>query len=96
MRANERTDERVAQYFSLYSCLFQTTVTNHSDGAVAARATAFVLGHALINALVCGSRVPQLQIVLAAILDFAVVLVVDLKRLTVLKQTEADQGLEGN
>ena len=26
MRANERTDERVAQYLRLYSCLFQTTV----------------------------------------------------------------------
>ena len=26
MRANERTDERVAQYSRLYSCLFQTTV----------------------------------------------------------------------
>ena len=26
VRANEWTDERVAQYFSLYSCLFQTTV----------------------------------------------------------------------
>ena len=26
MRANERTDERVAQYLHLYSCLFQTTV----------------------------------------------------------------------
>ena len=26
MRANERTDERVAQYLRLYSCLFQTIV----------------------------------------------------------------------
>ena len=26
VRANERTDERVAQYLRLYSCLFQTTV----------------------------------------------------------------------
>ena len=26
MRANERTDERVAQYLRLDSCLFQTTV----------------------------------------------------------------------
>ena len=26
MRANERTDERVALYLRLYSCLFQTTV----------------------------------------------------------------------
>ena len=26
MRANERTDERVAQYLRLYFCLFQTTV----------------------------------------------------------------------
>ena len=31
MRANERTDERVAQYFRLYSCLFQTTVDSHED-----------------------------------------------------------------
>ena len=30
MRANERTDERVAQYFRLYSCLFQTTVPRSS------------------------------------------------------------------
>ena len=27
MRANERTDERVAQYLRPYSCLFQTTVS---------------------------------------------------------------------
>ena len=27
MRANERTDERVAQYFSLYSWLFSTIVS---------------------------------------------------------------------
>ena len=26
MRANELTDEQVAQYLRLYSCLFQTTV----------------------------------------------------------------------
>ena len=35
MPANERTDERVAQYLRLYSCLFQTTVrcwvTRESD-----------------------------------------------------------------
>ena len=30
MRANERTDERVAQYLRLYSCLFQTTVPRSS------------------------------------------------------------------
>ena len=30
-RANERTDERVAQYLRLYSCLFQTTVGRSSD-----------------------------------------------------------------
>ena len=32
MRANERTDERVAQYLRLYSCLFQTTVGRMSIG----------------------------------------------------------------
>ena len=30
MRANERTDERVAQYLRLDSCLFQTTVGRES------------------------------------------------------------------
>ena len=28
----ERTDERVAQYLRLYSCLFQTTVQREKDG----------------------------------------------------------------
>ena len=31
VRANERTDERGAQYLSLYSCLFQTTVRRSPD-----------------------------------------------------------------
>ena len=31
MRANERTDERVAQYLRLYSCLFQTSVERNAD-----------------------------------------------------------------
>ena len=31
MRANERTDERVAQYLRLYSCFFQTTVRMSPD-----------------------------------------------------------------
>ena len=31
MRVNERTDERVAQYLRLYSCLFQTTVQREQE-----------------------------------------------------------------
>ena len=31
MRANERTDERVAQYLRLHSCLFQTTLQGSED-----------------------------------------------------------------
>ena len=35
LRANKRTDERVAQYLRLYSCLFQTTVPwfKHDEGS---------------------------------------------------------------
>ena len=46
MRVNERTDERVAHYLRLYSCLIQTTVHHAVDGeaesgALVARFAAF-------------------------------------------------------